>query len=137
MSSLFNLSGRPRLISTNKGDNPFESLTDHVQASRIAKAYIQGLFQDQISKPIDLSKQSIVLSYYGAFRQLDLKTTQEIADWVLWVMSWHPDYAGGLESTYLTIGRSAYYRAYRLVPSWTVWEELADTLPSILAELSS
>lgn len=103
-----------------------------VSASGTAKAYLSGLFADQAHKPIDLSKDSLVLTYYGIRRTVDLTSLQSLGDWVLWTSTVFPE---GVAEIAESLGRLCYYRCYRLVPAWVVYEELADNMPTLVSQL--
>lgn len=115
--------------------NYFSTKVAPLAASPIAKAYISGLFADQATKPVDLSKESVVLTFAAAKRSHDFQVLQSIGDWVLWVDTFFPAaIAQSLEVTE-SIGRISYYRCSRLLPDWRVYEELGDTLPIIVPQL--
>ena len=107
----------------------FHKLVTKLEASREAKAYILGLFQDQIIKPCDYSKESIVLTYKHAISSYNVEFIQSIGDWVFWVETFYYDHIKDNKAVTESFGRLSYYRCYRLVPSWSVYEELADNLP--------
>lgn len=106
-----------------------------VKASPVAKAYISGLFADQAFKPVDLSRDSLVLSYGAARQSVDFKALQNIGDWVLWVDTCFPESLAQAIEVAESLGRISYYRCSRLLPSWRVYEELADTMPVIVPQL--
>lgn len=104
----------------------FAALTAALPANRTTRAYVTGVFVDQVRRPIDLSRESLVLLYSA---NPDYTTAQHIADWVLWTLTWYPDALEPYRATVETIGRLAYLRCYRTVPTWRVFDELADCLP--------
>ena len=107
----------------------FSNRFDTLPASNIARAYLTGLFSQQAFRPIDFSDESVVLQYADIRQRHDLERLQRLADWIMWVASYSPEsIADHLEVTE-SIGRASYYRCYRLVPGWRVYEELADNLP--------
>lgn len=117
-----------------------ETRVNHLSASRIARAYITNLFVRQIHAPVDFSQESVVLAYIEAKRDsriLDLAASQQIGDWVLWVASLYPAHLRAHQSVAETFARLSYLRCYRLVPSWQVYDELAEGLPSFTRALSA
>lgn len=105
--------------------------------SRTAKAYVAGLFLDQArgQRIVDFSKDSIVLAHIEVRKLADIDKAQQIGDWALWVSTWFPGHVAASVSLVETFGRLSYHRCYRLVPSWRVYEELADSLPDIIRHL--
>jgi len=104
-------------------------------ASPVARAYLTGLFTQQAVNPIDYSKASLVLTYAQVRSVRDLETLQAVGDWVLWVDTMLPAHQATYREAAQSIGRASYYRCYRLVREWRVYEELADTLPRIVNQL--
>lgn len=115
-------------------------LSDHfaaqfaaLTATRTARAYLAGLF----AAPPDLSDRSLVLTYAEVRSLRDLVSLQALGDWVLWVDAVHPEAQASYRALAHSLGRASYYRCYRLVPEWRVYEELADCLPGLVVELQT
>lgn len=110
----------------------FEERVQKLPASPKTRAYIQGLFIDQTlpARNVDFSKESMVLAHMEA--GISLIERQSLGDWSLWVLSWFPKSVERYRDVVETLGRLNYLRCYRLVPSWTVYEELADQLPTFV-----
>lgn len=106
---------------------PFKDIIEMLPATNCAKAYIENLFDSQIDHPIDLSQASIILTLHET-NAIDLKKFQMIGDWVLWVNSFFPAHIADYEPAVSEAGRMSYCRCYRLVPSWSVYEELAENM---------
>lgn len=100
-----------------------ESLA-RLNATPQARAYVIGV----LAQPTDLSGVPLTVEYAEATLSRDFARVQAIGDWVLWydVISPQRDYVRSL-------GRMSYYQCYRFVPTWRVYEELADTLPYLSA----
>ena len=101
--------------------------------SKIAQAYVEGLLLDQVGtvlRPaLDLGRESLVLQYAEIRNQRDFVRLQAMGDWILWSSLVFKQRSQLRES----LGRASYYRAYRLVPSFRVLEELGDLLPQVLS----
>lgn len=114
-----------------------ESEMATIPASQTARAYVLGLFLDQAraARIVDLSRESVVLMYLQALERHEFSEAQRLGDWALWVLSWFPENARGHREVVETLGQINYYRCYRQVPTWVVYEELADTLPSLVRQV--
>ena len=102
-----------------------------LRAAPVVCAYVAGLF----AAPVDLSGTSLVLQYAEVCNQYDLRRLQALGDWVLWVEAVLPEANANHHAVVQAVGQASYYRCYRLVPEWRVYEELADTLPTLVAQL--
>jgi hypothetical protein len=114
----------------------FDGIASDLPATRTARSYVTGLFLNQArsTRAVDFSRRSLVLSYIS---QRDFAQSQDLADWVLWALSWVPTSVRDHRELAESLGRLSYYRCYRLVPSWRVYEELADNLPVYARHLSA
>lgn len=115
----------------------FSKVVAPLPTNRLTKAYIIGVFADLArgsSYVQDLSKESLVLRHLagGAFTE-----AQATGDWVLWVLTWFPAAVADHRDVVETIGQLAYLRCYRLVPTWRVYDELADQLPTYVRRLAA
>lgn len=110
---------------------------DVLPATRPTKAYLTGLFIDQARphRMVDLSRESLVRAHIEAQRHADFERAQAIADWSLWLLSLYPAFVTGHREVVETLGQISYHRCYRLIPSWRVYEECADNLPSFTRRL--
>lgn len=127
------------LTATTPAD-VFRSKLAALHATRTARAYIEGVFTQQLAtasrRCIDFSQESIVLKYSEVrTKRYDFEQSQQLADWVLWALSFFPASVQDHREVVETLGRLSYYHCYRIVPSWTVFDELADELPSITRQL--
>lgn len=114
-----------------------ETLVARTSATRRAKAYMSGLFikQARSARVVDFSDQSLVLAHIERRGSYDLDAAQRLGDWVLWMLSFFPAHAGKHRELAETLGRLNYLRCYKLVPSWTVYEEFSDMLPVYTRDL--
>lgn len=112
----------------------FEEKLSDLPASRPTRAYVTDLFTKQAvsERAIDYSQDSVVLAYAEVRAQRDLETLQALGDWVLWVDSVLPGALEGFREASRAVAQASYYRCYQLVPEWRLYEELADTLPSLI-----
>lgn len=129
-------SRKPVELSVGPLDQTVHSLVEGIPTSQSTKAYVEGLFLSQArpSRIVDLSNQSVVLAT-TKIQPRDLLKTQELADWILWMLSWFPSSVGRDREVVETLGRMHYNRCYRLVPSWKTYEELAEMLPIIVHQV--
>lgn len=97
------------------------------------KSYIVQL----MSKPIDLSKESITLAFAKAKSNYDFAGFQAIGDWLLLTKTAFPKHLRNASSEYYdAIAQNAYYTCYRIVnKQWVLFEELADFFPEIVKKL--
>ena len=110
----------------------FDAQFTTLAATRAARAYIAGLFVQQAVRPVDYSRESIVLAYAAG---PDFAGLQALGDWVLWVDTVMPGALDGCREVAQSIGRLSYHRCYRRVPEWRVYEELGDNLPRLVHQL--
>lgn len=109
----------------------FESRFARLPTTPVARAYVVGLFTQQVSQAVDFADESLTLTYTQVRHERDLHTLQALGDWVLWADATLPGVFNGYRELAQSIGRASYYRCYRLVNSWRVYEELADQLPVV------
>ena len=102
----------------------------HAYVVGLAKAFVLG-------KARDFSNESLVLAFIKASDEHKFQSYQQIGDWSLWTMGFmtkHVKEKNIVES----IGRSSYFKCWSMLRgSWVVFEELADTLPTISEKLRS
>lgn len=110
----------------------FDERIKHIKCDEKTRAYIVGVYSEQVFVSKDLSDQSIVLLYHNAD---GFQTYQSIGDWVLWLGTFCEPAFKKHETVYESFARLSYYRCYELLNrQWKVYEELADDLPRILGE---
>jgi len=116
----------------------FAARVADLNATRTARAYIEGVFNSQVpsERAVDLSRESVVLAYARVRERFDFEQAQRLADWILWNLSWFPESVSGHREVVESLGRLSYYRCYRIIPSWIVFDELADELPRFVRELA-
>lgn len=109
----------------------FTARIESLKTSNDTKAYLVGLFSNQAlsCRAIDFSRQSLTTSFLEIRYSHNLVALQALADWVLWVDSVFPQHFVSYHEWAESIGRLCFYRCYKLVPSWVVYEDLADRLP--------
>jgi len=79
---------------------------------------------------------SVIAAYQEAVVKNDFATYQRIGDWVLWVDAMCPDSLRGKQEVVENFGRLAYYSCHRILRGqWHIYEELADSLPSIATRI--
>lgn len=119
-------------------DTWFAEVIRGVHCSADTRAYIAGVLTDFKSAEVMLNPTtSLVVSMAHARCSGDFAAFQRLGDHVLWLGSFCPESIGDRELTE-TIGRSAYFTCYQLLDRrWRCYEELADTLPSIINDVRS
>jgi len=107
-----------------------------VRCGSDTRAYVVGVLAGFRSAKAMLDPTaSLVVALAQARQSGDFTAFQRLGDNVLWTSSFCPQAIGDAELI-KTIGRSAYFSCYRLVNrQWKCYEELADTLPAIIADV--
>lgn len=100
-------------------------------------AYVTGVLADfRHNTENNLSKRSIVLTFDEAQQRGDFAAFQRIGDWVLWVSVVQPQHIVNVKDVAESFGRLSYYRCHRIMRGqWRVYEQLADELPYIVADV--
>jgi hypothetical protein len=94
---------------------------------------------DVLSSPnINLSDESITLSYFNALDNSKFKNFQQIGDWLLFAQSIFPKFLKNAPSSYYNaIAQLSYYKCYKILRGqWLLYEELADNFPNITNKLN-
>lgn len=118
------------------GDLPSLLAVNDLPATRATKAYISGLFLAQSgARGVDLSKTSLTLAFQQARETYDFEKSQQLGDYVLWILSWYPQAVAAHRTLVETFGRLSYAHCFKRVPTWRVYEELADQLAVFAVKL--
>jgi hypothetical protein len=112
----------------------FEKL--HIKTERKeTPAYIISTLKKYIHVKHDISDKSIVLMWFDANEKSDFSTYQDIGDWVFFSSIYLPQSIKCSKDFYLSIGKSSYYKCYRLLKhQWPLYEEMADNLERLVEE---
>jgi hypothetical protein len=58
---------------------------------------------------------------------------QDLADWILWSMTFAPEHHSGFEPLVFDVGRRSYEACWRILRGkWEVYSELAEEFPRIV-----
>jgi len=103
------------------------------------RAYIINVFKNAKKGSGDLSKDSLTIIYSKAKSEQCFELFQNIADWILFSKSIHPEsLRGASEDYYNVLAQDSYYRCYRLLNrQWSLFEELADKFPQLIVTLQT
>ena len=103
------------------------------------KSYVASIFSKLNKENEDLSKESITIVYAQAKFQYKFELFQKIGDWILFTKSLYPSFLKDASSEYYdTIAQCSYYKCYRIVnKQWPLFEELADTFPSVVTHMQN
>jgi hypothetical protein len=101
------------------------------------KSYIISVFSQPKMEQYNYSNESITLLYAAAKFEPNFQKFQSLGDWLLVAKSLFP--ASLSEATpeyYDAIAQNCYYKCYTLInKEWPIFEELADTFPSVVRDL--
>lgn len=117
-------------------DSWFAEVLQDVRCSADTRAYVTGVLASfkTTQQMLDPSA-SIVVSFANARRSGEFSAFQRLGDNVLWLGAFCHQAIGDHELVE-TIGRSAYFSCYKILDrKWRCYEELADTLPSIIFDV--
>lgn len=104
--------------------------------SEPTRAYVVSVMAGMNPDAVFGPGESVVLAYAEARAAHDFVRFQRIGDWVLWVEVWAPAYVARDRRVVESIGRLSYATCHRILRgTWPIYEELADQLPDIVAEL--
>lgn len=97
------------------------------------KSYIAQL----MTKPKDMSKDSITLAYAQAKFKYNFEAFKDIGDWLFWAKTISPKHLNHASAEYYdAIAQNSYYYCYRIInKKWPLFEELADIFPEIVMQL--
>ena len=121
------------MILLPKPSEYFVSVVEPLKAREATKAYVVGVFLEALKNKEKYDLQSIVLSYSEAVSLGKFENFQTLGDWLLWSLSFVPEYHSGFENLALDFGRKSYETCWLLLrKKWDVYAELADSLPTIV-----
>lgn len=107
----------------------------NVRASEEARAYITNLLTQFITTTrLDVSRTSLVLELAALTERFDFARAQRLGDGVTWLLIFAREHCE-VPRVAVSIGQSAYAMCYRVMRSWRVFEELADTLPGLIDQV--
>lgn len=107
-------------------ENVFRGMCQSVETD----AYVVGV----MSRPENLSNESVVLNWIAASANSDFARTVAIGDWVLWAAVWAQNHLYQKDAA-IIIGQMAYSRCHRMTrEKWYVFEELSCRLPVIVSD---
>ena len=99
------------------------------------KAYVVGVFLDRV-KNQNIQDNSIVLAYAHACTTGRFEKFQELGDWILWTLTFTPEFHSGNQRIVMDLGRRSYETCWRLLRGeWDVFSELADEFPNIIDDV--
>jgi hypothetical protein len=116
----------------------FEEKLHDLRCQRDTKAYIIGIYGRYKNVEYDFSKNSITILYSQAKEQNSFFMYQNIGDWLFLTSSMFPEslkYAS--KEYYNNIAQLSYYRCYKLMKTWKVYEELSDEFVGLTSEIKS
>lgn len=114
----------------------FADHLDGAVLSEPTRAYVVSVMAGMNPDAVFGPGESVVLAYAEARAAHDFVRFQRIGDWVLWVEVWAPAYVARDQRVVESIGRLSYATCHRILRgTWPIYEELADQLPDIVAEL--
>lgn len=91
------------------------------------KAYLIKIFSDP---KLTFTNQSLTLVMAKAKFEGNFSLYQALGDEILITRSVFPRHLSGATVEYYdAIGQESYYRCYRMIRSWKIFEELAEMLP--------
>lgn len=105
----------------------FRLALSDLKCNNITKSYIIGIFDKYKSSNYDLSDQNITLTYIDGIFNNDFEKIQNLADWIFFLKSLYPAFLKNASSDYYNnIAQLSYYRCYKMMHTWQVYEQLAD-----------
>ena len=107
----------------------FDEVLGELSCNPETKAYIIGLFCKYKLADLDLSKDNITLMFAQAKFNQDFFIYQNLADWLFFAKSLHPEHLHrASEDYYHNIGRLSYYSCYKLInKQWKLYDELSES----------
>ncbi len=120
-------------LKLNVLESYFVEKVNNLSGRNDTKAYITSTLLKYKTATYDLSKEILILEYAKAKEKNDFSIYQNLADWILFVGSIHPNsLKEPSEGYYYSIAQVSYYKCYTIVnKSWPLFEEMADRLPQI------
>ena len=114
----------------------FKPVIDKLTYSAELNAYLFNLLIE-IKKSYDFSKDSLTLKYIEAQNQYNFELYQKLGDWILFCQVNMPNHLNNAEEKYYnSLAQNSYYSCYIILKrQWKLFEELADTYPTIVKDL--
>lgn len=104
-----------------------EKLSGLKDCKDITKSYIYSILKKYTNQLFQFDEKLIGIEYLSAASKSDFCKFQEIGDWIFFIQSNYPKFFEKNSSHfYISIGQSSYYRCYKLLNKWQLFEELAD-----------
>jgi hypothetical protein len=99
-------------------------------------AYIKSTMKKYL-RSTDMLGKSMVLMWFDAKTEQNFGKFQDIGDWVFFTSVYLPGSIPCDPEFYQSVGRSSYYRCYRMLDgAWPVYEELADRFHDFVEQLA-
>lgn len=96
------------------------------------RAYVINVF----AKPVDLSGKSVTILFAEANFSHQFQLYQNLADWLLFGKTMFPKYFNNASDDYYnSVAQTCYYRCYKIIREWQIFEELAEKFPEIIINL--
>lgn len=114
-------------------NNFFQNRLQNISCSPPLQSYIVNVLSS--NKTIDLSQESLTLFFSQAKFSNRFELYQQLGDWILKIQSFcklkeNSDY-------YNVLAQLSYYKCYKMINSWKLYEELADTFPNLVVNIQT
>lgn len=116
-----------------------DEIVDDINVSKQETiAYIKSIFYDNLfAKTDDYFGESVTLIFAQAKEDYDFERYKNLGDWLLFAKVLYPEHlARATDEYYNAIAQSSYYKCHvMLYRKWPLYEELADTFPTITHQM--
>lgn len=116
-------------------DDFFNEKLRDIQCNKITKSYIIGIFKKYKTANFDLSNENITLLFAKGVFENNFETFQNLADWLFFLKTLFPAFLKHASPEYYNdIAKISYYRCYKIMHTWKVYEELADQFEELTTQ---
>lgn len=113
----------------------FTESLKNMPCNKITNSYIVGIFKKYKTVDYDFSNENITLLYARSVFENDFESFQNLADWLFFLRTLFPEFLkNASEDYYNNIAQISYYKCYKFMRTWKVYEELADQFVFLTAE---
>jgi hypothetical protein len=111
----------------------FKVALSPLECATETKSYVVGVMSDFKKPDFDFSNNSITLLFADARQNHTFTSYQQIADWILFSRTMHPEHMkDASDEYYQAIAKSSYYSCFKLMnKQWLLFEELCDEYEKI------